>query len=67
MRKFRLTFVGIVLTIAFTMFTSCTHNGEDFDPVLTEEVVNTELEDSKTNSGEEEEESGAGTTGTGPG
>ncbi len=68
MKKLRLIFVGIILTIAFTVFTSCTYNSEDFDPVLTEQVDNTEIENSKSdpNGGEEEEEEGAGSTG-GPG
>ena len=61
MKKVRLIFVGIMLVFITGVFTSCTHNSEDFDPLLIE-VVNTELDDSKSETeGTEAEEEGGPT------
>ena len=57
----RLIFAGVLLAFVCVGFSSCTHNSEDIDPILIENVIDQELDDSKFETDpetEKEEEEG---------
>lgn len=58
MKKLRLIFAGVLLAFVCVGFASCTHNSEDLDPILTENVLDQKLDDSKSNSEGTEKEEG---------
>ena len=48
MKMLRLIFAGVLLAFVCVGFSSCTHNSEDIDPILIENVVDQKPDDSKS-------------------